>query len=336
LLKPLEWERYITATAAKGNLKVQWEPDVNPRTDGKTIYLPTFTTNSTQEDYDMLRHMVAHEVEHNIYSDFSQIQKKNLGADNSFLGALWNFLEDVRIENLGSKEYVGDKEAHNSVHLPRVQKLLNALEKAPDEVKDRVLPAVDLCNKAYSDNYSSAVLAQSDINKSLTKTGQQRVVAINKGDYLDVLRNAAAITDPERGTAATYQLSRRLFKEIFGGDPDEEEKRCKEQAQQNGKGGKGKGGKESEEGQPNKPGEDKGDQEDTSQDFKIVYSKYAFDDHSSRTNKSMTGIHTQQKTPQKNTWNPRSRTTTSSTTPRSPHPEEQENIPTKSSLLCAA
>src|SRR5688572_25976224 len=108
MLNPLEMERYIAATARRADLAVKWNEDGQCSTDGKTINLPQMTSSTSYKEYQHLRHAVCHEVDHVLYSDFDDLDKRGLDPRKSLLGAIWNCTEDHRIEYLGDMEYEGD------------------------------------------------------------------------------------------------------------------------------------------------------------------------------------------------------------------------------------
>lgn len=291
MLNHFEWERYIATTAARGDLDVVWEKGGVPRTDGKTIWLPMMDSRTTHDDYMNMRHAVTHEVEHNNYSDFKKVEETGVTADRSLMGAIWNSLEDHRIEALGSGVYEGDKECHNEVHPRRMEKLIGSLKGAPPEIQKQLLPFMAWLNQSHGEVLSNAALVQRKLEDAIPPDGKAVFDKLQKGNYRNVLRNSAAIADKKEGTESTYELAKRIFKEVFDQDPEEEEKRCQAEAKAEAEGkGKGKGEGEGDgEGEgEGKPGEG-GD--DTSKKPRLVYGKYMLDEHEvGRTNKSMTGI----------------------------------------------
>jgi cobaltochelatase CobT len=263
ILNPLQFQRYIQASAKRAELGVRYEDNVPPHTDGRNIVLPRLPAGANEEHYRDLLHYANHEVDHVLYTDFSQLEKSKCDAMRSFLGYIWNALEDVRIEWLGGKEYEGDRQNADTVHPRLMGQALNAIQEhmaksAGDpklkHIMDRVLSVAWLMNEAHSDLYASTAEVTPLIEKMLSKEAAEFVEKIQKGDYFDQLRGIKDIADPTDGTKATFELAKRIFEEVYGEDAKKELERLKQNKPQTMKmkgkpspkkedkeGGKGKG-----------------------------------------------------------------------------------------------
>jgi Mg-chelatase subunit ChlD len=246
MLNMFEMQRYIAATAKRADLKVVWEEVNMPRTDRNTMYLPKIRARTTLEEYQMLRHAVTHEVDHQLFSDFKLLNEKKVGATNSLLGLIWNMLEDHRIEFLGTLDYEGDRLCSNDVYVRLVSQLLSA-PIAKSEMAVPVMPLYAWLNPITADFYPNAHSVQTKIEATVPKEGQVYLDKLQAGDYAEVLRDIRTIDNRKAGTKATFDLACRIFEEVFEQNAEDEVKRCQEEAKNKGK--KGKGGSPSKDGE---------------------------------------------------------------------------------------
>lgn len=235
ILNPLEFQRYMQASAKRGNLRVQWAHGVPPHCTGDTIVLPILPAKATEIEYREQLHYANHEVDHVLYTNFKPMGETHCDALRSFLGYIWNGVEDCRIEWLGGKEYEGDRSNSDQVYARVFETALNGFAKIPAtadpaevaEMKRRLLPIMWFMNEANIELYSSAVPIKPMIETMLTPEAKEIVEKLKAGDYLDVLRNNRDIEDRVKGTAASFELAKRIFQECYGLDPEKELERLK-------------------------------------------------------------------------------------------------------------
>lgn len=255
MLNRFEFERYIQASAKRGDLVVVWIESGCPCTDGKKLYLPFLSAKATLFDYYQMMHTTNHEVWHNLFTDFDAINKRNIDASNSPLGLIHNVLEDHRIEWQGGSEYEGDRANADIVYPDLIEEAIEGQRKLPEQLRNLIVPMTWFLNHANLDLYRTAARMVGELERAATT--QEQLDAIEKlrnGDYLDVLRNAREMGDRVAGTEATWQLAKRIFEEVFGGNSEQEEEKRKPKPEKGGS--KGGSGGESE-GDEEQEGEDK-------------------------------------------------------------------------------
>lgn len=280
ILNQRDFERYIRATAKRANLHVEWSEDPTPVTDGKKIRLPKLNVNATEMDYRKLLHYAVHEGDHILYSSFELPKKKNIHVGNSFLGAIWNAVEDYRIERIGTREFEGDRQNADYVYqemwkVPENGIRTNRMATEPERnaLAEKIGPLFVFLNDMNKDMYPAAHHVDPKLEAELTPSMKEKVAKLRAGDYADVLRNAADIVDREAGTEATYQVARRIFEEVYGEDAKKEEEEKQQQKQQAEGEGEGEGQPEDgEEGEGD--GEDSGDNPKQGKQSKLPEVKY--------------------------------------------------------------
>jgi cobalamin biosynthesis protein CobT len=278
MLNMMEMDRYIKAIAARGDLRVVWEDTETPRTDGRTIWLPRLTASADLPVYKKLRHYATHEVDHNLFTGFEG-PWANVKPGVSFLGAIHNLVEDHRIEWLGVQDYEGDRLCSNDVHPAAMDHVRKSLQTAPQDVQDAVLPLLTWVNESFADFYPAAASVQPDLLSSLSALGKERLEKLSK--FTPQLQQARDEWRKTEGTGGTYELAKRILKEVYEQDPEEEQKRCDEEAKKQQGKGNGKTGKEEGEGEGESDekgegqGGGEGNEPDTSDGHRNVdYSKF--------------------------------------------------------------
>ncbi len=233
LTKAIEVMRYVKASAGRSSLNVVFEKDNHPRHDGKTIYLPRITKDTSDGALLDMMASTDHEVAHDLYSDFGILQEKHIDPMKSPLGLIWNVVEDSRVNALEAKEYEGFRELweqtcpevlvnvlKNNSGSEGLAQLIRGLVKWETKVSAPIFPVCSVVGEKYpSDEKLDTIL--------------------NK--FSDQLKACQAIEKKVQGSKATYELARDIFKAL-GGDPDEEERKAKAEAEGKGTPTKGKPG----------------------------------------------------------------------------------------------
>lgn len=265
LLNQYDVERYIQATAARGDLSVVWEKETKPRTDGKKVYLPKITAETTPEMAEELMAFVTHEVSHNKYTNFKTWNDHAVSPDKSFLGFIANGLEDDNVDWINCQEYRGDKHLISNVfgsrvdemtdHLKNLVKESNSGKMDPEQKKkiDDVSSFYTWYTKARDDLILGVGRKADELKDVLEGEPRERAEKLRKGNYEAELRKLREDTSPNR-TQRVYDLAKRIFEEVYEEDPEKEEQRCK-QEQKDGE-GEGEGAEGSKPGS-GKPGSGK-------------------------------------------------------------------------------
>ena len=187
--------------------------------------------------------MVTHEVAHNIYTNFDVLQDKHIDTMNSFLGRIFNTLEDDSVDYLNGEVYYGDKIIRSGV-LDRVidsltSKIADAVAKATDPEQQENMQRIATLLSAEmvwrSDYVPSLGRFKDEFGKLLDKSHlEQRDKLLDL--FLDRVREGR--TDGPDGTSCRYETSRDIYREIFGEDPDQEEQRMEQLHKSQSVGGK--------------------------------------------------------------------------------------------------
>jgi cobalamin biosynthesis protein CobT len=256
MLDPLEMEAYIQAIAARADMRVKWEREVEqPCTDGRTIWLPYITSGMTPEKYSTLKHYVVHEVDHVRFTDF-EVGKNEPSCKEGIYGACLNMVEDLRVEKKGSEEYLGDRLNSGMVQSARIAEIGKSIPRrinTPGEDGNMLKTAAPLLNwshKHWSNMYPAvAGSAASFLDGCLSHPDATKYMErFDKGTYDAELKTLES-------TADAIKLAERIAREVYEVDPDEERRKAhenrKQQAkdkaeQEKGEGEEGEGGEDGE------------------------------------------------------------------------------------------
>jgi len=242
MLNPYELERYARLCAKRAKLRVKFETNATPSTDGETIYLPTpnFLTMTEDEAIDV-KHFVAHETSHVLHTDFAPAKEgKMVFGSDSLLGLIMNLIEDHRIDYINGREFAGDLEngvSYATRWIPtfakRFHKLGNRAETAA------TLFCWDLMVRDYpcAGDAEATLEPLSDMAK-----------LIKLRTYTPQLRRLREILPKEQGTQASWDLAVEIFEKVYGGDAPQEMKQFQPKPQpgegqpgEEGEGDKGEG-----------------------------------------------------------------------------------------------
>lgn len=249
LLNQYEIEKYINIAAERGRLRVIWEDEEKPRTDGKTVWLPRIHSKTTAEQARRLMWFVTHEAEHNIYTDFSLMKEKNLDVTKSELAGLFNQLEDDNIDYLNSQQFQGDKELCSEQVSQMLPELLEKAKEAKAKGRDKEIGqdkwdhimAMMAFESDYRSDYCYGTSHLVDGFKDLINNKKDGMVEkLLSGPYKEKLRELRKDTSLGR-SRKTYELAKQIFEEVLNGDAKAEEERLKELAEQAGDGEEGDG-----------------------------------------------------------------------------------------------
>lgn len=250
LLNQYDIEKYVATTAARADLRVEWkDPPVVPSTNGTTIILPKITSFTTEDEAEALISSTIHEVEHVRRTNFGPLKKyASADARDSFLGAIFNIIEDDNIDHQNAKEFYGDAQIRNR-QVARLQESIGKhLAKSCDasgHVPKNFEPMASLLtffSDASSDHYPACYPYSDEYRAMIGDT--KYLDKLYAGPYRKELAELRKDESNKR-TEKAFHLAQRIFKEVFEQDPEEEEKKAKERAQQRAAAdGEGKDGKE--------------------------------------------------------------------------------------------
>jgi len=99
----------VRALVGSANMRLQFEKLDQPRTDGKTIYVPYPSSEWSEKEMTRWEYSVYHEIGHCVAPNnecFDVLKTSGINPQ-SFMGRLWNVVEDVRQEHNQYGEYAG-------------------------------------------------------------------------------------------------------------------------------------------------------------------------------------------------------------------------------------
>ena len=234
-------EKFIRVLADQAGLSVKYEDEIfAPRTDGKYIYLPTPNSGWSEDHFTKWLFLVYHELGHNApeMRDCFDIPKKKKIAMDSFLGVLMNIIEDYRQEHHKYDEYEGKQKVMSKGRALFLEEQLGQIKPTPDP-KHNMLRSAHAFTTGAAEDWMPDVIGTSNRMYDIgTKEQKEWIDTLRTGDYLSSLNTLKTAED-------TYSLSKRIIKEVFKLDPEEEEKKAQEQYKEGDGSGEGKKGKKS-------------------------------------------------------------------------------------------
>ena len=236
-----QFETYVSACAKNSGVSVQWdEPNSTPRTNGKQMWLPAITSNTSEEWLTRMRYFVKHETSHVVYSDFAFLNKVKPGG---LLALINNLLEDHRIDYLNDSDYKGDAIISNAFWYLYANDISERAKDKDKELQEQQLLTLPLFvwDASLRDWIHSADDAKHQMYKHIDKDGLTRLAKLDK--YVEEM-----LAIREGGTAEqVMNLSERILKDLFDQDP-EDYKDMKEEEDSKGTAASGKGKGEDKDG----------------------------------------------------------------------------------------
>ena len=236
-----QFETYVSACAKNSGVSVQWdEPDSIPRTNGKQMWLPAITSNTSVEWLIRMRYFVKHETSHVVHSDFAYLNKVKPGG---LLALINNLLEDHRIDYLNDGEYKGDANISNAFWYLYANDISERAKDKDKEMKEQQMLTLPLFvwDASLRDWIHSADDAMHQMHNHIDADGTARLAKLDK-------YSAEMLRIRESGTAEqVMDISERILKDLYDQDP-EDYKNMKEEDDSKGAASSGKGGGEDKEG----------------------------------------------------------------------------------------
>ena len=215
LTQAIEVMKYVRASAGRAGLNVQFEDINQPRHDGKTIYLPRITTNTSEQDLAQLMASTDHEVAHDRFSDFGLLRETKLPPKSLNL-FVWNCLEDSRVNNIEATEYTGFRQNWDNTTGTVVENILK--HSIPQkEFVPRLFCAL-ICWECEISKHHFPLLA-SLANGYKPDEEISRVLA----PFGARLRATHDILDKRKGSQATHELSVDILKALSEDEKVKEE-----------------------------------------------------------------------------------------------------------------
>lgn len=245
-LNKMETQRYIEATAAEAGLGVRWDEERGYSTDGKVIYLRPLPATAPEVEHLAQHQSVNHEVSHIRHSDFEMFKHIEGHKHYNLLVAVWNGLEDPRVDYLNGGLYAGDRRLHERVYSHKMGKLLDNWAEHKDQLHPEMTFSIWVLNEANKEFLSDAKVLAPQVEELLPAKTKEYVRKYWSTDIHKQVLAAMQIADAKAGTEATLACAKRILTEVMGLEDECESKEDKQQEQEQegeGTGGKGKDGK---------------------------------------------------------------------------------------------
>ena len=264
LTKSIEVMKYVRASAGRAGLSVVFEHTNQPRHDGKTIYLPRITGETTDLELKELMASTDHEVAHDRFSSFKVLKDKKVDPKGIVL-FIWNFLEDSRINKIESLEYQGFRENWDECSSLLIQKILSKSSKETTPIA-KITTAL-ICWDAV---ISASSFPKIELVTNKIKPNKKIIDVLN--NFSDDLVYCHSILDKRLGTEATYALAVDILEKLSESCKEEFKKEIKTRGSSPGEPGKGEAtlkGKADEENKEATSAESK-KEKDKEEEYKII------------------------------------------------------------------
>ena len=238
-----QFETYVTACAKNSGVSVMWDsPESTPRTNGKQMWLPLITSNTSVEWLIRMRYFVKHETSHVVYSDFDYLNKIK---PTGLLALINNLIEDHRIDYLNDSEYKGDGVISNAFWYLYADDISKRVESKDKELQKQQLETLPLFvwDASMRDWIHSADDAKEQMLRHADSTALARLAKLAK-------YSGELIAIRKVGTAKeVMSLAERILADLYEQDPADY-KGADESDSTGTSTAKGKGDGEGKEGQP--------------------------------------------------------------------------------------
>jgi Cobalamin biosynthesis protein CobT VWA domain/Streptomycin adenylyltransferase len=239
-------QKLARALADSNGISIIYEKKAGqPRTDGRTIYVPFPSSAWSDATYTKWLYTVFHEIGHNVpkMRDCFDIPKKKKIHMQSFLGVTMNLLEDYRQEYYKYDEYLGKKSILSKGRGLFIWDQINLFKEFHDKYHKALVTLSAWEVKVREDWQTDIIGCTEAMQKWLDPEAKEWFKTLESGPYKNLLNDIDTAED-------TYKLAKKIITEVFKMDVEEEEKKAQQQY------------KEADGGGGAKKGDEKGDKED--------------------------------------------------------------------------
>lgn len=228
-----ELQRYAAAIADKVGLRVEYNDQLGYSTDGRTIYMRHLPHDAERIDHEVQHQTVNHEVSHVLYSDFDVLKNIENHPNAQVLHALWNGIEDPRVDFLNSREYAGDRLLQERVYEHKLKQLLSKWKAHADtgaQLNPAMAFSIWVLNEANATFLPAAEWVGRDIEALLPEQCMQWIERYAATDIHEDIVKAMCEADPSAGTRATHACAERIMREVMDmdapkmGNPEQKQK----------------------------------------------------------------------------------------------------------------
>lgn len=232
-LDVVNFETYVAGCARDSGVKVVWDnPSGTPRTDGRTMWLPSITSTTPAEWLTRMRYYVKHETSHISYSDFKILSKYK---PTGLLALINNLIEDHRIDFINDSQYAGDAITSNNYWVLYADDIVKRMKSTDTDLSDqqRLTLPLFVWDAAIRTWIGNAAETRDVMGSMLDDDGIDKLHKLEKyTDELLVLRCDTGLDVAER----VFDLAKRILIDLFDADPEDYTDEGKPESE----GGKGK------------------------------------------------------------------------------------------------
>lgn len=228
-LNAFELQRYLSACAGKADCRVVYEDKVQPRTDGKTVYLPYVNMFTSDERANHLIHFVNHETSHIRFTAFSDVPEYHwMSPMYSILGMIWGLFEDNRVDYLNDSVYLGDKHTNMEVMKAYAPQFRAGIQTWEQEDQDRMMSCLLMFEDVRSVFYHTA---QEEFDEVKKIASPKAWAYYEKAKKLGIIQRMHAVKkqpDKIKGTRGTAEIAQDIWVRVF--EDDLEKEKAKQEA----------------------------------------------------------------------------------------------------------
>lgn len=228
-LNAFELQRYLSACAGKADCRVVYEDKVQPRTDGRTVYLPYVNMFTTDDTANHLIHFVNHETSHIRFTAFSDVPEYHwMSPMYSILGMIWGLFEDNRVDYLNDSTYLGDKHTNMEVMKAYAPQFRAGIKTWEQEEQDRMMSCLLMFEDVRSVFYHTA---QEEFDEIKKEASAKAWAYYEKAKKLGIIQRMHAVKkqpDKIKGTRGTAEIAQEIWVRVF--EDDLEKEKAKQEA----------------------------------------------------------------------------------------------------------
>jgi hypothetical protein len=217
-------EKEIRSFCANHGLTIKYDDETTEADeDGKTLIVRKPDSRWTPEEWMNWKYSIYHTIGHHVgeMSDIHQTVVNNKISSKSFLGTMVNVLDDYRSEYFRYDEYEGRRQIMSEARAKWLETLIPQLKPESDK-ESKVLQTM----LAYD------TLSREEWQKDLSGKGEQMIKGFDDEQkaWLNKLKDGEWFEELKDPCSAEieYNLAKKMIKQVFDMDDEEEEKKSQE------------------------------------------------------------------------------------------------------------
>lgn len=213
MINPYAFSRAASTIAGKHGLSVQFSQDVEPgnvRVNGSTVYLPTLTSEYSQDVLDSMLAKVDYFGSLWRYNDDDQARNlKELPSDQP-IGYMYRLFNDARIQRTAADEFLGSRSGFSAdiaAQMGDITGYMPGLDPKQQAVLTSALESMSDWN---------AGVRSSELRNAMTPEGRDMIAKLDSESIIDMARVLKNGGDP-------LALAKECYRLLWQDDPDEQE-----------------------------------------------------------------------------------------------------------------